>query len=867
MRPVPRLLALASTLALTLATSALSAPAPAVPVGVSPIKWAQRQRMVMEPMRERREAIARHERLRRLARKLHASGKAAMRFEGERSRPELLDEDARMGRTLAPAGKPLATNAPLGIAALSNVRCNDPSGDMLSPGFGSSVVEGQCETSIVRWNNDLVAAWNDGKGYDDGTNQTQGWATSVDGGATWVDHGTFPVPAAYPGWTWASDPVLAVNPNTGAFYFSALGDAPGPISSIGVIKGRFSGSSFTWGPVSPCRITNATQDPLDKEWIAVDPADGRVHISYSDFSGGTTSLIEYQFSDSSLTTWSPVKQISLPSENGWVQGSRPVVGAGANVYVVYYLIGPTDVDYFRIATSTNRGQSFSAPNTAVSFYPNFGTGAPGFNRPMGIQFPSVAVDHSNGAHDGRIFLTWAESLNWIDDLGTVGAGTDKSEVEPNDNAANATPTTAGMVLRGTTSGSSASSDLDYYSVPLLAGQTIIVAVDSLASGLGITLRMYAADGATRLAFLSATSSDVASYGAQQWIYTAPVSGTYYVRVAGYTGGGAYRVKTGLATRTTERGRDQRDVFTSYSDNGVTWSSPVRVNTEAVGYDDWLPEIAVAPDGQVACAWYDWRDATAATDGGESSIYLATSDDGGSTWTEKGAVSDTRTAWTSVQTNIAPNQGDYLSLYEAYEGLAVAWSDGRNGNPDVYMQWLSSDRPVATYAHGAVGRVDLQWFMNRAPGTTAALYRQVGASGTWDSLATLTLDAQQHLSYTDTTGITAGMTYRYELGVVTTGTEHIYPYLSVTIPPPGLQLAGAFPNPAHQDATIQFTLPTSAPAKLTLVDTGGRRVYSLPVSGAGVHVMPLVQDKRIDPGVYFIKLEQSGKKATKRIVVV
>ncbi len=872
MRPVSRCLALASLLALSLVALPNGARATAAPAGVSPLKLRQMRLLAQEPMRERQERRERLAELRRLARRLRASGRTSLQARGERARPEVLDEDARLGRRPAAPGRLATPTGATGAAALPpNVRCNDPSGDLLSAGFGNTVVEGQCETSIVRWNNYMVAAWNDGKGFDDGTNQTQGYATSVDGGLTWVDHGTFPIPTAYASsWHWTSDPVLAVNPNTGAFYFSALADIGLSQSTVGVVKGSFSGTTFTWGNPSAARIVSTSTDYLDKEWIAVDPADGRVYLSYTNFPS-TGSEINFQFADSALAAWSTYRKLSTTAENGWVQGSRPIVGSGGTVYLVWYRIGTVDVDYFRIARSTDRGSTFSAPNDCLSFYSNYGSGAPGFNRPMGIQFPSIAVDRSGGAHDGRLFLAWNESLNWYDDFAGAGSGGAQNEIEPNDLSSQATPATIGETLRGTLS---SSSDYDYFALPMTAGQTLLAICDSLGGAVPgpnnsysdyVTMRMFAPDGATRLAFTAFGSTDVPA----TWVFTAPTTATYYLRMAsGHASAAPYVVRTGFATRTTERGRDQRDIFVAYSDNGgSTWSTPTLVNASAVGYDEWLPEVAVAPDGQVGCAWYDWRDATASTAGGESSIYLATSDDGGSTWTEKGAISDARTAWTSTLSNIVPNQGDYLSMFANLDGLAVAWSDGRSGNPDVYMEWIASDRPTLLLARGVPGQVDLQWYLDRTPGTTAGLYRQVGASTTWDSIATLTLDANKHFSYTDTSGIVAGGTYRYQLGIVTSGTEYFYPYATVNVAGPSLELAGMWPNPGDRKALVSFSLPSDAPATLKLIDLTGRRVFSLVVSGAGRHEVPFLQGRSVTSGVYFLQLEQGGQRVSRRVVIV
>jgi hypothetical protein len=57
---------------------------------------------------------------------------------------------------------------------------------------------------------------------------------------------------------------------------------------------------------------------------------------------------------------------------------------------VYYAIGPGDSDFMKYRVSTTAGTTFGPIATATSFHPNFGTGAPGFNREMGIRFPSIA---------------------------------------------------------------------------------------------------------------------------------------------------------------------------------------------------------------------------------------------------------------------------------------------------------------------------------------------------------------------------------------------------------------------------------------------------------------------------------------------
>ena len=849
-------------------------PGGAAAVVRAPVKQLQVHRLAEEPMherlehRERREfARERQRELRRLARAMRKDGRTSLRVTGESARPFVEDEDLRPGR---PA--PARATAPMSAGAVAgppraNKRCNDIAGD--------GAIDGQCETSIVRWNNDMIAAWNDGTGFTDGTNQTQGWATSTDGGVTWVDRGKFPLAAGYSSWTWTSDPVLAVNPTTGAFYYAALADPSSTTSAIGVIKGRFTGSSFAWGPVSVTSVVSTSSNLfLDKEWIAIDPASGRVYVTCTEFVSNV-SQIDCFAADSALTAWTGGGQtVSLASEDGAVQGSRPIVGPGGTVYVVYYLIGNVDQDYYRICHSTDGGATFSTPTTAASVYTNYGTGAPGFNREQGIQFPSIAVDRSGGAHDGRLYLSWAESLNWYDDAAQVGHLGTRAEVEPNDTFGTATPLSIGQTATGSVN---ALSDLyDWYAITLGAGQSIIVSADALGPGLTITMRLFATDGATRLTFTQAAASDIALGFHPVWVYTAPTAGTYYLRVASYSGSGTYSVATGAATHGGERGRDQRDAFVSSSDDGgATWSTPARVSNSPVGFDEWLPEVAVGVDGQVYAAWYDWRDATASTNGGESSVYLARSSDGGATWAELGATSDAKTAWTAVQTNIIPNQGDYLSLFANAGGLSVAWSDGRAGNPDIYMSyWTQSEvstLPVLVSATPSTGQVNLVWRVGLAEGFAAELHRRLSGALAWDSLGTLRSSAGGTMTYTDTTA-QAGQTYDYRLGVMQGGTEYFYGQATVqtTAIARTLALAGAWPNPvtAKTASLIAFTLTGSDAATLDLLDLNGRRVFSRDVGalGAGSHTLSLDRGG-LRPGVYFVRLTQAGATRNKRIVVL
>ena len=248
-----------------------------------------------------------------------------------------------------------------------------------------------------------------------------------------------------------------------------------------------------------------------------------------------------------------VNTLSSAADAGRVQGSRVVVAANGDVEVAWFAVdAATDEDNVRFRRSTDRGASFEPEGTPVKFNAQFGTGAPGFNRERGVNFPSLSVDRTSGPHRGRIYLAWQESWHFLSTLLPPAGSTSQSEVEGNGTAMTATPFTPGQTLRGTLTPAGTATDQDWWAFTLAAGQHLVVYADSVTVGTWY-LRLIAPDGVQRLCYggnPSGTGSNAAYYA-----FTAPVSGTYYLRmleVSASTIG--YRVRTGLGTRGSERDR-------------------------------------------------------------------------------------------------------------------------------------------------------------------------------------------------------------------------------------------------------------------------------------------------------------------------
>jgi hypothetical protein len=86
----------------------------------------------------------------------------------------------------------------------------------------------------------------------------------------------------------------------------------------------------------------------------------------------------------------------------------------------------------------------------------------------------------------------------------------------------------------------------------------------------------------------------------------------------------------------------------------------------------------------------------------------------------------------------------------------------------------------------------------------------------------------------------------------------------------LALGRTLPNPVADGAfDVEFTLPSSAPAALTLVDVSGRQVLAREVGGlgAGPHRLKLSPEAPLAPGIYFLRLSQAGRSLTSRVSVL
>ncbi len=133
------------------------------------------------------------------------------------------------------------------------------------------------------------------------------------------------------------------------------------------------------------------------------------------------------------------------------------------------------------------------------------------------------------------------------------------------------------------------------------------------------------------------------------------------------------------------GGDPLDVnFSRSSDGGATWSAPVRVHTDATGYQ-WFGTMSVAPNGRIDAVWNDTRNAGG---GLASELFYSFSIDGGRSWSADVALSP---PWDPLIGHPQQNKiGDYYDMVSFDDAAHLAWAATFNGEQDVYYLRIGGD---------------------------------------------------------------------------------------------------------------------------------------------------------------------------------
>jgi len=119
-----------------------------------------------------------------------------------------------------------------------------------------------------------------------------------------------------------------------------------------------------------------------------------------------------------------------------------------------------------------------------------------------------------------------------------------------------------------------------------------------------------------------------------------------------------------------------------SDQGLTWSTPIRINQDlpGLGKQHYLPWITCDPaNGNLSVVFYDDRDVSST----ECEVFVANSIDGGMTWSDF-KVSDVAFTPQPIAGLADSYFGDYLAISALDRNVYPCWTDNRAGAAMTYV---------------------------------------------------------------------------------------------------------------------------------------------------------------------------------------
>lgn len=285
---------------------------------------------------------------------------------------------------------------PAALADGDNIRVNDPSRDGLD--------RTQSETSAVTMGNTILVSFNDSAGL--AANNLSGLSISTDGGKSWRQDR---LPSA--GGINLGDGVVGADLR-GILYYAQISINNKDLSQVTVSRSMDGGK--TWKhPIDGSTTANKDNGFQDKEWMAVDRAPdsrfkNRVYLSWTSFLPNGRVQIMFARSRNNGRTFMPAHALGESNRfGGTVQGSMIATGPKGEIYVVWSdsspdgIFGNTDL---RLTRSLDGGRTFSAPIILTSFTnPAF----PANGVFSGNTFPSIAVDNSNSASRGNVYVVYS----------------------------------------------------------------------------------------------------------------------------------------------------------------------------------------------------------------------------------------------------------------------------------------------------------------------------------------------------------------------------------------------------------------------------------------------------------------------------
>lgn len=315
----------------------------------------------------------------------------------------------------------------------------------------------QVEPDSFSFGSTIVTAFQSGRFFDGGSSDI-GFATSINGGATWTNGflpGITNIQGSGNPYDRDSDPAVAYDPLHNVWLISSLPivDSGAPIPAV--IVSRSLDGGLTWQ--DPVSVTGDVFSS-DKDWIVCDtwatsPHYGNCYVEWDDPSHG--DYVYMSTSTDGGATWGTPQ---TPAGGAYGLGGQPIVQPNGNVVVPFE---SNDMETFM---STNGGSTWSAA-TSISYISDHAEAGNLRSSPL----PSAAVDGG-----GTVYVAWQDcryrtgcsSNDIVISTSTDGVHwTSPGRVPEDSKTSTVDHFIPGIDADKTTSGSSAHLALTYYSYP------------------------------------------------------------------------------------------------------------------------------------------------------------------------------------------------------------------------------------------------------------------------------------------------------------------------------------------------------------------------------------------------------------------
>lgn len=726
-------------------------------------------------------------------------------------------------------------------------------------------------------------------------------AFSVDGGQSWTQQGHLPLPAGID--RIEGQPAITVD-GQGTFYI--VGQVydlfSPPISGLAsgltysLWRGSYQQGGIVWDSVPKtiryCVFGGTgfyTVPCWDLPSLAYDSSRGTLLLSCTEAS--SFSLADFRntilFSRSSDqgSTWTTPITLSNTTSNG----SRVVVGPDGEVFVFWVDLATNDIVGRK---SLDGGQSFLPAFTVARMNRNTASGPPGFypyqsrQDPVyrscgylltGSDFPSVSIDQSQGPRRGRIYVSWAEALEFTSPPGinSTGGG------EPNNYFSQAFPLRLGYNHYAGIGGET-SSDPDVYSFDLDAGTTVRIDAPIYAVNTPFPppycnfFQLFCGADTSRVLADSGIRGSLDG-PLPPVVFTAPATGRYFIKLYATNISESYRLSVIPVTIAAgSAALDQRDIVMVSSDNaGATWSQKVRVNDDPPGFDDSIPELLVDDAGTVHVVWYDRRDDPRC--GAMANTYWASSSDGAH-FLPSVRLSQVSSPWYYYGYSSGSNIGDRLGLVQSQGNICAAWVQQDRPDRDIYSA-IITPAPVGLELQNLTATYDgtcinLQWSLSETPSVTQQRVSRTpeGAAGPTQIVGTVSFKPEGTQLFADCL-VEPGQSYIYDIdligrdGEVRRGGRIVATAATSSIP---VSLS-ANPSPFSRQTMIHGEVTVGERVTLRIHDVLGREAITLFDGVAKEAQLQVVWDGRdgfgaaMPRGVYFAKLTGSGENRSVRII--